>query len=584
MQVEMKENQRKTAVAYFRQSSGSDDVSTSIADQIAQCRKWANANGVEIVAEFADYNTPGELYPDTAEARAFCITDRQWQNWRKSRAFTKQYRKNLGELFNFISKTSVDYVIIHERTRLYRSPNNSFLDGFITNEFADRKMAIVEVANNKIDYLNNVIDIAVQKLLATYEMSKIDEKAAQSKRVRAEKKAQGEYFSNAYGVQWMNHKIVFSDEHRKAIRMVFDGVISGKTYGSILNTLNTEFFHLRTVRNGKPAKCFYESSIYNILSNPVYCGYFLENGQYREIANMGCEPIISLHQYIDVQKAVADRKGKHGKMKVATAKGANFLPLSGLLTCGHCGKRLTMVDDRGIVYFCKNTILLKDRECSPSRIRFFNENDDNDFLLMVQALFSTYIYSYYYKLNMGGDIHSSIDQLTAEIANNRKSLETITDLHFNGAMDADVFRTKAAEFSATIKEKENQLLELQSKANEADDNQLDYLRELIDKVKYTETLLDNDTYYLLARATIKNITVFANHITVTMFDGNKFDLPRICGKHRSKKFPYGRAEFDYSNGYSKAVVIFDCTMWGETPKENETTLLDTTAYKIILKH
>lgn len=583
MQVEMTENKKKTAVAYFRQSSGSDDVSTSIADQIMQCRKWAETNGVEIIAEFADYNTPGELYPDTAEARAFCITDRQWQKWRKSRAFTKQYRKHLGDLFTFIAKNSVDYVIIHERTRLYRSPNNSFLDGFITNEFADRKIAIVEVASNKIDHLDNVIDIAVQKLLATYEMSKIDEKAAQSKRVRAEKKAQGEYFSNAYGVQWVDKKIVFSDEHRKAIRMVFDAVASGKSYGSILNTLNTEFFHLRTERNGKKSKCFYETSVYNILANPIYSGYFFANGQYREIANMGCEPIVSLHQFLEVQKLIANRKGKNGKQKINSEKNSHFLPLSGLLTCGNCGKRLTMADDEGIVYFCRNSYLLKDKSCTPSRIRFFSENDDNDFLLTVQALFSTYVYTYYYNLNMGGDIHSTIDQLTAEIANNRKSLETIMDLHFNGSMDADTFRTKAAEFSATIKEKENQLLELQSKANEADENQLDYLRNLIEKVKFTETLLDNDTYFLLARATIKNIAVYADHITITLFDDNKFDLPRINGKHRTKRNPISSAEFVIFNGYTKPIITFDCAKFGEVSK-NETTLLDTDSYKIILKY
>lgn len=578
MQEEMTKKTKKTAVIYCRQSSGKDDLSTSIADQLTVCKGWCMANGVEVVGEYADFNTPGELYPDTPSAHAFCITDRQWQTWRKTRAFTKNYRKNLGELFTYIASHEVNYIVIHERTRLYRSPNNSFLDGFITNELAERKMAIVEVANNKIDHLNNVIDIAVQKLLATYEMQKIDEKAAQSKRVKKEKKAKGEYYSNAYGVQWVDKKIVFGDEHAKAIRMIFEGVLQGKSYSEILHRLNTEFFDVRTVKSGKQAKCFYESSIYNIVKNPVYSGYFLDGGTYREITNLGSTPIITLTQYLTAQKLVADRKHKNGKRRVSTG---HFLPFSGLLTCGHCGKRLTMVDDKGIVYFCKNTILLKDKGCTSSRIRFNFAEDNDDFLLMFQPLFIIKLFQYKQELEALKNVDTVITSLTADVANLKLKIQNITDAYINNGVDVDMFRTTLANIKKDLVEKENKLIELKSKSGDTDREAIKKWNELINQVRGLGTLerLADDDYTRLLRDTITGIKVYEDHIDVSLFDGNTFSLPRTKANRRTKGLPFVSTCETYLQveGYFKHFITYDCG--GKVDK----VVIDNTLYQIKLK-
>lgn len=580
----MQENKkRKKAVAYYRQSSGGDDVSLSIADQIIQCRNWAEAHGVEILKEFSDFNTPGELYPNTPEARAFCNTDKAWQVWRKSRAFTKDYRRQLGELFTCLRNNSVDYVIVHERTRLYRSPNNSFLDGFITNELAEKGIAIVDVTSGKVDNLDNVIDIAVQKLLATYEMSKIDEKAAQSKRVRAEQKEKGIYYSNAFGVGWVDKKIVFPPDYREALRMVFDGVEKGWSYGKILNTLNTHYFHLRTTRNGKQARCFYETNIYNILKNPVYCGYFLKNGEYTAIANMGCEPILPLHRFLEIRQRVSDRKGKNTKQKLNTSKPTRFLPLSGLLVCGNCGKRLSAAGENGVVYFCKHTSLLKDKQCTQSRIRISTLRKETDQLLTIQALFPLYLYHRNNHPDPGNKLQQAIRELTEEIAVNRKNLAGMIDLHFSGLLDRETFKWKAADLSGQIRQKENRLLELRSRAEDAAENHFAQHRKELEKIGYTGSLLTPERYFLLARAAIREIAVFAEQVRITLFDGNVFFLPRITGKYRSKRLPPGQVQIVQEQTDYKVTVFFYDT--GEVcRKMKEKILLDTPCYRIILRN
>lgn len=570
----------KRAVAYYRQSSGGDDVSLSIADQIIQCRNWASNNGVEILKEFSDFNTPGELYPNTPEARAFCNTDKSWQIWRKSRAFTKDYRRQLGELFQFLRFHSVDYVIVHERTRLYRSPNNSFLDGFITNELAEKGIAIVDVTSGKTDNLDDVIDIAVQKLLATYEMSKIDEKAAQSKRVRAEQKENGIYYSNAFGVKWVNKKITFPPEHRTALQMIFDGVANGWSYGKILHKLNTDFFHLRTTRNGKKAKCFYETNLYSILRNPVYCGYFLKNGEYTAITNMGSEPVLSLCRFMEICACVAERKKKNTKQKLNTSHPTHLLPLSGLLICGHCGKRLTAAQENGTVYFCKNTFLLKDKQCTPCRIRISSPQIPEDRLLTIQALFPLYLYHRNNNPDPGNKMQTLMRSLAGEIAGNRKALADMMELNFNGLLDTETFKWKAAELSGQIRQKENRLLELRSRAEDTATSRLRQHREEMEKIHYTGALLDPERYFLLARAAIREIAVFSDHIRITLFDENRFSLPRIPGKHRTKHLPQGHVQISQSPEGCKVTVTFETT---SALPEKQKILLDTACYKVILK-
>ena len=51
------------ALIYARQSSGKDDFSESVETQIANCKKLAAKEKLEVIGVYKDLNTSGETYP-----------------------------------------------------------------------------------------------------------------------------------------------------------------------------------------------------------------------------------------------------------------------------------------------------------------------------------------------------------------------------------------------------------------------------------------------------------------------------------------------------------------------------------------
>ena len=213
----MQEMNGKKAVIYARQSFTKEESSASIQQQIENCRKWCEKNNIEIVAVFSDENTSSELYDDSEEGHAFALTDLEWQKWNKDQKTKgrKKYKKNLASAFQLLP--SVDFFVVNERTRLYRNPSPlAKLDLYILSKLKENNVALVEVESNKIDYIDNDIDIAVHRLLATYEMKKLSERRSQSMNVIRAKKERGITFSNAFGTLWDAKNKVLSFDNEKA--------------------------------------------------------------------------------------------------------------------------------------------------------------------------------------------------------------------------------------------------------------------------------------------------------------------------------------------------------------------------------
>ena len=102
------------AVIYARQSSGKDDVSESVEAQIANCRKLAEKEKLEIVGIYKDLNTSGETYPTGAEAIAHL--DSAYKNWVLAQSSKKTFRTGLGEAIAMFP--TVDILLVDELTRL----------------------------------------------------------------------------------------------------------------------------------------------------------------------------------------------------------------------------------------------------------------------------------------------------------------------------------------------------------------------------------------------------------------------------------------------------------------------------------
>ena len=530
----MQEMNGKKAVIYARQSFTKEESSASIQQQIENCRQWCEKNSIEIVAVFSDENTSSELYDDSIEGHAYAATDAAWLKWDKEQRTKgrKKYKKHLAAAFELLP--NVDFFVTNERTRLYRNPSPlAKLDLYILSKLKENNVALVEVESNKIDYIDNDIDIAVHRLLATYEMKKLSERRSQSMNVIRAKKERGITFSNAFGTLWdaKNKVLSFDNEKAEVIKYVFDSVIENKTYAEILHTLNTKYIHLAT------GKCFYESSIYNIIKNISYCG-MRKNAEGNVIKCINVKtPVVSYLQYKKANEIVKDKKLKSGRQKYNIKGNAkrHFLPLSGYLKCGHCGSKLVMVNDKGIVYFCKKTILLHDKNCSSSRIRLQSLSSESDLLLTLQALFAIRVFHYEYEKK--NYTSSSKDDFIVERDNLRTKMQSVLEQFVKLNLNEDIFKKQIEEYNERLKELNEKILEAEALENSKEDKEFQVLREKLDKIEFTEELLDHDSFCTLLRETVKEIVVYSDKMKIVLFDDVSFELPRILKKYKSKDVP-----------------------------------------------
>lgn len=579
------EKQKKTAVIYARQSFGMECNSLSIESQLEQCRAWCKRNDAEIIAECYDTNTSSELYDDSDEGRAYSRIDKAWNEWKKQQktANRRIYRKGLADAFSFLDK--VDYFVVNERTRFYRNPSPlSYLSSYCLSKLQEHHVSLVEVESNKIDTLSSKIDIAVQQLLSAYEMSKVAEKREQSIRSRKRNIQKGIVFSNAYGIDWLNKKIHYNEDKAEVIRFVFNSVVEGKTYGEILFKMNSNFKHLAD------GKCFYETSIYKIIANPIYCGYKkLADGKYIEVVNLDNKPIVSFTMFQKANEIVKDKKQKSGKQKynVKDQDKRHFLPFSGLLKCGNCGSKLIVGMDRGIVYFCNNTHLNKDKGCTPSRIRTDWDVDENDFLLVFQPLFLIRLQSFIYEYEKISNANEEKDKLQAEIENLKNKMKVIMDAFVSSNVDESVFTSSIEKLKKEIVEKENQLITLSSIADDEKEKELARFRKLHQEITDSENLIDNDDYARLLRETLQEVIIFQDKIKVVLFDGNSFYLPRLKANRRSKKLPNVSATSTFipidKSDRNKGGYLYHTITFSSDNPSTSTTLIETPYYKIILK-
>lgn len=565
----MQELNGKKAVIYARQSFGHEENSASIEQQITNCRNWCDKNGITVVGVFEDKNTSSELYDDSIEGHAYAATDAEWLKWDKEQRTKgrKKYKKHLAAAFELLP--NVDFFVTNERTRLYRNPSPlAKLDLYFLSKLKENSVALVEVESKKIDFIDNDIDIAMHRFLATYEMKKLTERKEQSINVVRAKKEKGITFSNAFGTIWDSKNKLLTFDHKKAeaVKYVFNSVVAGKTYAEILHNLNTKYIHLA---NGK---CFYESSIYNIVKNIAYTGMRKnEVGNVIQCINVSNAPISYL-QWKKANEIVADKKEKSGKQKYNVKGKAkrHFLPLSGYLRCGHCGSKLVMVNDRGIVYFCKKTILLHDKQCTASRIRI--EQGDNNLLLTLQALFAIkFIEHEDNKLNYNSP---DKENLVTERDNLKNQMNLLFDQLTKFNLNEDIFKSKFAENAERLKVLEEKILEAEVAEKNNDYAEKQVLFDKLRKINFTDELLDEDSYSSLLRETVKEIVVFDDRLKIVLMDGVSFELPRIPLKRKAKGVPFSSAVMfiapDASGkqtNYHNAINFYASTDEGAKPKE-----------------
>ena len=345
------------ALIYARQSSGKDDFSESVEAQIANCKKLAAKEKLEVIGIYKDLNSSGETYPVGAEDIA--RLDKAYMKWAFSQSAKKDFRLGLCQVLQKLPE--VDFVLVNELTRLYRPINGSFLESHINQHLKENNVKVLQVQGGTIDLseFDQQLITLIKNQILYEDLQKKRQNSINAFRI---KKDSGRLCSDAkmHGIRYLgNGKLEVIPEWVEIIRFIYDNICAYRPYRAIIRDCNERW--------GKDI-FFYESSIYAIAKQPIYCGYQY-NSQDELIKNVQItgQEFISFEQWQEVQKIISQkRKDYHVKAK------KHWLPLSGKLYCGECGSKLICQLEHGKIYYScnKRTLDRSHVNCRNSRIRF----------------------------------------------------------------------------------------------------------------------------------------------------------------------------------------------------------------------
>ena len=162
----------KKAVIYARQSSGDEDQSASVDQQILNCKRLAADQDLQIIDVFSDLNISGKTYPDTTEALALAAVDEAYKSWVNSTYLkTHKYRKGLAQVLGVLK--SVDYVLLDDFTRLMRPLPASYLESHVVQKLKSAGVKVWCVKGGITD-LSNFADNLVASLISQIELIQRD--------------------------------------------------------------------------------------------------------------------------------------------------------------------------------------------------------------------------------------------------------------------------------------------------------------------------------------------------------------------------------------------------------------------------
>jgi len=540
----MKEAKRKLCLIYARQSSGADDFSESVENQIENCKALAKSENIEIIGIFQDLNTSGKTYPVGAEKVA--ENDGAFQKWFNQQTSNKKFRAGLGEAFKLLK--SIDYIIVDDMTRLYRPFRGSYLENYINNALTDNNVSILQVKGGKID-----LSKFDQNLITMLKNAINDEQIANQKKKSMQqlrKRKDNGYMANGGGKAWgtvynvADGSITINEDCIPAIQYVFDEIEKYTPYLTIIQNLNEKYSHLAK------GKCFYYTNLYHVVDNPLYCGYMFNSEgfliQNKQIKN----PCITFDQWQKVKNLVHSKKGKPAKAK------KNWLPFSGLLFCGSCGAKLVSGTDKGkVFYYCMaGSNYLKKDDCKASRI-YMNTLYTAVKPLLIMALFQAMDDE-----KKRAEINADADKIKADLANLQTRKNGITDMYVKGLISIEDMEKILQE----IKEEMQQLNEKIINISASPDDATLHLEAMAKRFKAESFLTDdieNSDYESLLKQVVKRIDVFADCIKIETIYGI-VELPRIDKKiPESNIIINGKTDLSciitYFAGTKKIIADFD---------------------------
>lgn len=306
------------AALYARYSS---DLQTenSIEAQKSAIYKYAASNGYDIVDEYID--------------RA------------KSGTTTKK-RYEFNRMLKDCEKGRFQYVIVHKLDRFSRNRIDSLISKNIMQKSGVQLISVLEPLSGKAE------DIIMESMLigmAEYYSANLGREVMKGMMVKAKKcEHTGGVPPLGYYVDKETRKLAVNENEAVIVRDIFDMFVKGYSYRLISEELNKKGYKTKLGND------FKVNSIYEIIVNKKYCGYYIynrastfdENGCRNNHKSKSDDEIICIKGGVpaiiseETYEAAMTIIRKH-KLAPAVSTAKRVYLLSGLIECGECGKTMT---------------------------------------------------------------------------------------------------------------------------------------------------------------------------------------------------------------------------------------------------
>ena len=496
---------------YSRQSSGDEERSISVEEQISNCKHLAEVKGLDVKEIYQDLNTSGRLYWCGAENIA--QMDIVYQNWVAETKKKNQFRLGLGNLFAELKKG--DVIIVDDITRLYRPLTNSYLESALIQFLLSKEIKIYTVKNGELNltsFNDNLIN-ALQNRINDNQLALQRKKCKDSYR---RLKDSGEHIQSihktfGYTSTGRKYEIEIVPREAEAVKFIFNSYLNGVGVFKITKEINSNFKDI--LKTGHTTA----KTIKSILARPLYAGYtYNSNGELIKSKEVEGKELIDFTTWNEANNLL-NKNRTHRKPK---KKYTYFF--NGLCKCGYCGSNLNVVINHK-KYFslrCPRHISTNYPNCKVSiGLNSVFEHG----LGMNAAITPILILGLLKKLqeqNNQEALKSQIESNKIELNNITNKEKQLSTMFLEGLIEQDVLKTVLNQNKAKKSAIEQEIIKLEHQAVDVDKEEV---RALTSKV-FNRKLTDNE-YNRLVQQTIKEIKVYHDKIEVETYFGS-ITLPR----------------------------------------------------------
>lgn len=515
---------KKTCIVYARTSAddaedvGKDGAAkTSITDQLKAGRELAARNGYTVAAEITDADRSGRTWWTGAELAKH---DRAYLRYCEEHIPTakRRTRDGLAQVVKMLPK--IDVIIVRELDRLMRPLPTGLMSGEVMELL--RANGVIIVTPAKTYSPDDFADALIMSVDALVQDKSIKARVAECKVALSAKRDSG-YLTHGkapYGYHSAGRqKVTRVPRQIEIARDIFKRYLDGATIQEIAR-------HLNATKAPVVEKGIWKSqNVRRMLLNPLYAAHQLNTrGELiPSIPYRGLE-VVSLTEWRQVQQRMA-KNARFDKTKCTPR------PFAGLLYCGVCGERLYSHTGRSKyesyrclrgVYHDKGSTEAECRKVAitESERALYSGKESRAGGLMYSLMPLVVRLGLLRRKSATNDAETIAKQLDLQekIGDLDKRSKVLAQSFATGDLDAESYQSATKTIKERRKALQQELDSVEATANAGASGV---------KMPVTMDALTPIQKQELCRETFKRITVYADHVTITLWNGDSFDLERV---------------------------------------------------------